>query len=161
MWAWENAEVKSTGRKRRWDRPEQEEVPLGKQLSVCELVDWFPCCSRCSLIHLHVPVFTLYPPTNTFPDSFQPPSIKLQSETQMCHFVRTFHPAWGTLWKFNEIIRHRAKVTAVQSLCCTAGSSGWKMASWWHGGETGRGRGTFSSDPTQAWCLFSIKTAKF
>lgn len=41
-------------------------------------------------------------------------------------------------------------------LGCTAGSSGWKMVSWWRAGETGRGCGSFHLDPTQARLLMTF-----
>lgn len=42
-----------------------------------------------------------------FLDSFQPPSVKLESVKPkcVCHFPRTFHQSCGTLWRFNEINR--------------------------------------------------------
>lgn len=77
------------------------------QFSACELVDWFPCCSFCSLI-LSSPCACFHSSSTKksfFSPPFNPPSIKLQSLKPKCvrHFPRTFHQSRGTLWKFNEI----------------------------------------------------------
>lgn len=97
MWSWEIAEVKPTGRKRRWDWTEQEEVPPGKQLSFLRvnlLTGFLAVHFALSSCHLHVPVFTLYPPQNRFSRLLSTPLHQITvPETQMClSFSENFPP---------------------------------------------------------------------